>query len=428
MNSNLFILLLISFNSAAQTPHQHPEHPKGNSATMYQALSHYNEACELYSNGEVEQAKGALYEAIDISFELTEAQLFLADILYDQRKIDSAFLYYNSGIDFNIEQKPHYYFRLFETGHQLGQYAYMKHNLGHFKKLFSDQGGSEPYEQDYPYKREDYEYYDAVLKMVYDYQYWKPKALLKHSFDPSEQFISCVKDRAAVRTSKALFLMKSELCSKKKGNKIKGLPAGINNLYITPDGNCAVYCLIVDGRSQLHFSLRKGNKFMNPTSFPEQVNSTEWQGTPFLTDDHQFMYYSSMINGNKDLFLIRVDLRSNQFGEPKALDRLNTSKDEIAPFLATDQETFYYSSNGLVGFGGQDLFSCQHFEVLEGAKFPFDPQNCGATYNSHHDDWMLRSFRNCLVLTRNIESDERCFMYEPLKQAEIYFEITPTNE
>lgn len=427
VSSKLFILLLISFNIAGQTPHQHPDHPKGNSATMYQALPYYNEACELYSNRQVDQAKRALYEAIDISFELTEAQLFLADIFYDQGKIDSAFLYYNSGIDFNIEQKPHYYFRLFETGHQLGQYAYMKHNLGHFKKLFSDQGGSDPYEKDYPYKRDDFEFYDAVLKMVYDYQYWKPKALLKHSFDSSERFISCVKDRAVVRTSRGVSLMKDDLCCKKRGSKIKGLPHGMTDLYITPDGNCAVYCLNVNGTNQLHYSMRKGKKFMTPKPFPASVNSSKWQGTPFLTGDHKFLYYSSDQNGNKDLFLIKVDLHSSQFGEPKAIDRLNTSKDEITPFFAPDQKTFFYSSNGLVGFGGQDLFSCKHFEEIEGAMFPFDPQNCGATYNSCHDDLMLRSFSNCLVITRRIENEDKCFMFEPIKQSDIYFEITPST-
>jgi hypothetical protein len=85
-------------------------------------------------------------------------------------------------------------------------------------------------------------------------------------------------------------------------------------------------------------------------------------------------------------------LSTGQSGEPRALDRLNTSKDETTPFYQADQQTFYYSSDGLAGFGGQDLFSCQHFEIIDGALFPFDPQNCGATFNRHHHEISQRSF------------------------------------
>ena len=130
-----------SFLGQTQLPHDNPEHPKGFSQDQYLAfqdqylaLPYYNEACELFANGHIEKAKASLYEAIETSFALTEAHLFLADIYREQGQLDSAFYFYNSGIDFAIEQKPHYYFYLMETGVELGQYFIMNHNLKNFKK------------------------------------------------------------------------------------------------------------------------------------------------------------------------------------------------------------------------------------------------------------------------------------------------------
>jgi tetratricopeptide (TPR) repeat protein len=233
----LVFLYLMCLPVFGQVPHDHPEHPKGNSAAMYQALPFYNEACELYSNGYIEKAKRSLHEAINISFELTEAQLFLADIYYDQGKIDSAFLYYNSGIDFNIEQKPHYYFKLFESGLQLGQYSFVKHNLGHFKKLYSNIGGEEPYEKEFKYRREDLEFYDAVLSMIYNYHYWKPVATLEYTFDEVFQYSSFQANRPIVVSDQSVLLLRNDFQCKKGAKKVKGLPSNCSDLYITPMAN-----------------------------------------------------------------------------------------------------------------------------------------------------------------------------------------------
>ena len=319
----LFVCL-ISLNAFGQKPHEHPEHPKGTSATMYLALPFYNEACELYAKGEVGKAKKSLHEAINTSFELTEAQLFLADIYYQQGKIDSAFLYYHSGIDFNIEQKPHYYFRLFETGHVLGQYSMMKHNLGHFKKLYSNIGGEEPYEKEFSYKRTDFEFYESVLALVYDYKYWKPIAELFYKFDSSATFISSSLNKPHIQTAKGIFQMKENYISKKKPKKIKSLPNEAEDIYITSEGKAALFTLAKENKTLLYYSLKKGNKFGKPIAFSKEINSSNWQGTPFLTEDYQFLYFSSNISGNKDIYVAKVDLVTNKIEKPKELSRINT--------------------------------------------------------------------------------------------------------
>ena len=427
MRLNFLFICLISLNALGQKAHEHPEHPKGTSATMYLALPFYNEACELYANGKIEKAKKLLQEAINTSFELTEAQLFLADIYYEQGKIDSAFLYYYSGIDFNIEQKPHYYFKLFETGYLLGQYSMMKHSLGHFNKLYSNLGGEGPYEKEYNYKRDDFEFYEAVLAMVYDYKYWKPMAELFHKFDASTIFVSTSKNKPIIQTAKGIFQMKENFISKKKPKKIKSLPYEAEDIYITSEGKAALFTIAKENKTLLYYSLKKGNKFGKPIAFSKEINSSNWQGTPFLTEDYQFLYFSSNISGNKDIYVAKVDLVNNKIEKPKALSRINTDKDEIAPFINYENKTFYFSSNGLLGFGGQDVFYCNHYEVVEGCIFPFDAQNFGATFNSHQDEISLRSHKCKFVLNRKVNQRIFSLMFESIINKEIYFLLTPTN-
>ena len=134
----LFAILFtyLTINTSAQNIHTEPEHPKGNIATQMKALPHYNEACELYKNKNISAAKKSLEEAINISFDLTEAQLFLGLIYYEQGILDSALFCINNGIDFSIDQKEHFYFLVFETALKNGKYDILKHNSSHFSKLY----------------------------------------------------------------------------------------------------------------------------------------------------------------------------------------------------------------------------------------------------------------------------------------------------
>jgi hypothetical protein len=427
MRNIFFIFCLFSLQANGQIPREHPEHPKGTSAAMYSALPFYNEACELYANGQVERAKKSLHEAINTSFELTEAQLFLADIYLEQEKIDSAFIYYYSAIDFNIEQKPHYYFRLFETGHVLGQYSMMKHSLGNFKKKYSSLGGEEPYEKEYPYKREDLEFYEAVLAMVYDYKYWKPMAELLYKFDSLSNFIAITENKPIIQNENGIVQLKENFPFKKKAKKIKSLPFESNDIFITSDGEIALFSLKADTEIHLYYSIKKGNKFNKPVLFSKEINASNWQGTPFLTDDHKYLYFSSNVSGNKDLFVCKVDLENNKNEKPQPLWRINTEKDELAPFFNQENQTFYFSSNSGLGFGGLDVYYCNHHEVIDGKIFPFDPQNFGATFNSNLDEVSIQSYKNLFILKRKVNQRILSSMYESIIKNEIYFEITPTN-
>ena len=108
---------------------------------------------------------------------------------------------------------------------------------------------------------------------------------------------------------------------------------------------------------------------------------------PTLSRDQLTMYFSSdMPNGYGDYDLWMVTRRSvdDQFGSPINLGpTVNTPGREVFPTLR-DDSTLYFSSNGLPGVGGLDLFRTEK----AGRKWS-TPQNLGIPINSSYDEMSI---------------------------------------
>lgn len=68
--------------------------------------------------------------------------------------------------------------------------------------------------------------------------------------------------------------------------------------------------------------------------------------------------------GGLDLYVSKIkDRKKNLYSEPQNLGPvINTAKNEIAPFIASDGQTLYFSSDGLPGEGGGDVFITKRFD------------------------------------------------------------------
>ncbi|GEM_PF-6373870 len=415
----VFILLNLYYSPAihAQDPHDEPDHPKGNAGTQYEALPFYNEACELYAKGRIEKAKQSLYEAINTSFALTEAHLFLADIYYEQGVLDSAFFFYNSGIDFAIEQKPHYYFRLFETGIKVGKYDMVHHNLKHFKKLYGKQTDLTRYEDEYPYTYADYEVYFHQIKSLYSPELWRPRA----------ELAGIIKGDSWVRsnaTNKRYRLVGNEIHvldnDGKISSTIKNAPTGMITPFMTADGNHLVFAFEENNERYLFSASCDGKHFSTPKKLPNSVNMGSWSSDAFITTDGKQMYYTSNVNGNKDLFVANIDLSSNTATSISPLLRVNTPADECSPYWDEQNQVFYFSSNKQMGFGGFDIYYCEDFETVNNMLYPFNSINAGSPINSYHDQAAF-GMEHELQLVQTNKSIVR--MYSPLAEEGIDYEI-----
>ncbi len=104
----------------------------------------------------------------------------------------------------------------------------------------------------------------------------------------------------------------------------------------------------------------------------------------FLDATKQKVYFTSDSEkgfGGSDIYM-RVKQPSGDWGKPENLGpRINTPFDEEAPFVTTDGKTLYFSSKGLPGYGGFDIYK----SVFEDGKWSV-PENLGQPINSPADD------------------------------------------
>ena len=106
---------------------------------------------------------------------------------------------------------------------------------------------------------------------------------------------------------------------------------------------------------------------------------------PALSSDEKYLYFASDMPGtfgSSDIFRVEI-LGDNQYGTPENLGNIiNTAGRESFPYISKDN-VLYYSSDGIPGLGGLDIFA---------AKFNADgstskPVNIGMPGNSADDDF-----------------------------------------
>lgn len=114
------------------------------------------------------------------------------------------------------------------------------------------------------------------------------------------------------------------------------------------------------------------------------VNSKMWDSQASISSDGKTLYYSSYRDSANGLDIYKVEKDENgnwsnpiNLGEP-----INTTDDEKSPFIHTDNQTLYFSSNGHMGVGGFDIYVAK--KDANGKWYP--PQNIGYPINSEDDD------------------------------------------
>ena len=106
---------------------------------------------------------------------------------------------------------------------------------------------------------------------------------------------------------------------------------------------------------------------------------------PALSPDEKFLYFASDMKGSlgeSDIYRVEI-LGDNQYGTPENLgDIINTPGRESFPFVSKNN-VLYYSSDGIPGLGGLDIFAVKFYENGTVSK----PINIGRPGNSADDDF-----------------------------------------
>ena len=163
---------------------------------------------------------------------------------------------------------------------------------------------------------------------------------------------------------------------------------------VTPDGKSAIMLLgnkySKNGKMEAGVSISSNvnGQWTHPKALniDNDYNYNE-KANYFLTDNRQTLLMSverEDTEGSRDLYVSFMKSDSS-WTEPKNLGEVvNTANDETAPFLASDDKTLYFSSNGFSGYGGSDIYVSKRLD--DTWTNWSEPENLGPEINSPLED------------------------------------------
>ena len=161
---------------------------------------------------------------------------------------------------------------------------------------------------------------------------------------------------------------------------------------ISADGRKLIFTSCIGregyGSCDLYESVRIGDEWTKPKNLGPNVNSSEWESQPSLSADGRTLYFISDRRGGvgrRDIWISILNERGEWTRARNAGKPINTIYDEISPFIHVNNRVLYFASNGLVGFGGYDVF----FSEKDSASRWSAPKNLGAPINNHEDQFSL---------------------------------------
>jgi peptidoglycan-associated lipoprotein len=136
---------------------------------------------------------------------------------------------------------------------------------------------------------------------------------------------------------------------------------------------------------RIFVSQRSGANWGDPKEINLVTDSTISVGHPAISQDDMRLYFVSDMpggHGGKDIWFAERESPNGDFKNPRNLGPvINTPGDEMFPSVREDG-TLYFSSNGIPGLGGMDIF----FSQPDGQSWT-KPENIGTPVNSPGDDF-----------------------------------------
>jgi outer membrane protein OmpA-like peptidoglycan-associated protein/tetratricopeptide (TPR) repeat protein len=113
------------------------------------------------------------------------------------------------------------------------------------------------------------------------------------------------------------------------------------------------------GSCDLYISYLTNDGWSAPVNLGPKVNSDQWDTAPTLSPDKRDLYFASSRYGGyggSDIYVCHY-LSNGRWSDAENLGpEVNTAGNESCPFIHADNQTLYFTSNGHLGYGGDDLF------------------------------------------------------------------------
>lgn len=189
--------------------------------------------------------------------------------------------------------------------------------------------------------------------------------------------------------------------------------------YILLLGNAYLDVRKGDMEGGVSTSTQRGDGvFSNPRPIEiEDFYNISEQAHYFLSSSQEYLMMSverDDTKGRRDLYVSFVN-EDGSFSSPVNLGSdVNTPDAESSPFLASDNETLYFSSRGYSGYGGDDVFVTRRLD--DTWRNWTQPENLGPAINSELDDTFFNT---------SITGDEAYLSRGDMGESDLYAVRTP---
>lgn len=388
-----FVLLFISGFAWAQMPL---------ATKSRKAIELYTEADNFRVRGQFSQAIGLLNEAIKKDRNFVEAYYRLGIIYMSLKDFPSAIRNFEHGVSLtdDIRKQKVFWFDLGESYFTAGQYEKAQETISKFLKA----------EIQNRVKIDRARLLMSNIEFAKDNQKKNSAYRLKELSDTVNAFVMQYFPVLTADQQQLIFTRRTGggpnddedlVISRKEGRGRWGEPESLSKnintrlnegtCTISADGRKLIFTSCVGrqgyGSCDLFQSVLTGDEWTEPKNLGPLVNSAEWESQPSLSADGRTLYFVSDRRGGagrRDIWVTNLNergqwTRARNVGKP-----VNTQYDEISPFIHVNNRVLYFASNGLVGFGGYDIF----FSERDSSSWS-NPKNIGSPVNNHEDQFSL---------------------------------------
>lgn len=141
----------------------------------------------------------------------------------------------------------------------------------------------------------------------------------------------------------------------------------------------------------IYMSTRVGDGWSELKSLGPNINGVKtWESQPSISADGKTLYFASIRESNigfdpdnptSDIYYSTKDEKGNWTKARNLGPKINTPGNEKSPFIHSDSQTLYFSSDGHLGIGGYDIFFSK-FRDDDWTK----PVNIGYPINTKNND------------------------------------------
>lgn len=365
------------------------------------AMARYEEAITLLKDGSIREAVPVLIDCIDIDSNFIDAYLSLAGAVGELKQYQRSVSLYEKA-----KSKDADYFKVYHL-----PYSINLAGLGRFEEALNAVNTfltipnlSEKGTKSAIYRQQCYRFALSYTTKnpVADYQF-TPINLGDSVNGPRSEYYPSV----TVTDSLLVFtrrtgdqredFMQSSFVDKKFG-KAELIDGDINleprkgAITVSQDGEWLLFAGDFSGRGMgwydIYLSQYTPQGWSDPENLGAAINTEFWESSPAISPDKRVLYFSSNRPGGyggRDLYM-SIRQPNGKWGQATNMGpSINSSGDELAPFIHADNQTLFYTSDGLPGYGNSDLFVLRKNEKGEWGL----PENLGYPINTIENEGSL---------------------------------------